>query len=79
MKYKDLVSESHRTESLERHNDNLQDKMSLHSLHSSRKFRAVSMKIELQKNMLVDKNLSKGINKFLNPKGPQMSCIPHVR
>ena len=29
--------------------------------------------------MLVDKNLSKGINKFLNPKGPQMRCIPHGR
>ena len=34
MKYKDLMSECDRTESLERHNDNLQDKMSVHSLHS---------------------------------------------
>ena len=34
MKYKDLMSECHRTESLERHNDNLQDKMSVHLLHS---------------------------------------------
>ena len=60
-------------ESLERHNDSLQNKRFAHSLHSSREFTAVSMQIELQKNMLVHKNLSKGIlNKFCKTKGPQM-------
>ena len=38
------------------------------------------MQIELQKNMLVDKNLSKGIlNKFYKTKGPQTRWISHGR
>ena len=49
--------------SLERHNDSLHNKRFANSLHSSREFTAVSIQIELQKNMLVDKNLSKGILK----------------
>ena len=42
-------------ESLERDNDSLQNKRSAKSLHSSWEFWAVSMQIEQQKNMLVDK------------------------
>ena len=35
------------------------------------------MLIELHKDTLVDKNLSKGKNNFLKTKGPQMRYIPH--
>ena len=43
-------------ESVERHNDSLQNKRSSNSLHSSQEFWAVSMQIEQQKkNILVDK------------------------
>ena len=42
-------------ESLERRNDSLQNKRSANSLHSSREFWVISMQIEQQKNMLVDK------------------------
>ena len=70
------MSEWHGTESLERHNDSLDglsNKRSANSLHSSREFRAVSMQIELQKNMLVDKNLSKGKTKFKKQK--VLKCV----
>ena len=66
-------------ESLERNNDSLQDKRSVDSLHSSRKFRAGSMYIELQKNMLVDKNLSnadfRGLRRIDHFRVPQGLCI----
>ena len=42
-------------ESLERHNDSLQNKRSANSLHSLLEFWAVSCKSSSKKNMLVDK------------------------
>ena len=37
------------------------------------------MTIELQKDTLVDKNLTKGKNNFEKTKGPLMRCIPNGR
>ena len=72
------MSECHRIESLERHNDSLKNKRSANSLHSSREFGAVSMLIEQQQNMLVDK-ISRKTQINSKIKGPQIRCIPHGR